>query len=156
AAYRAANDPRELAALDRALAIDPYFFPALLAKGMFFDRTGNGREAARVYKDVLTIAPPVPEEWMAQPLARGRQVVDENIAALTRFIDARLADGRARLGGADLKRFEEAKAIMTGAKRAFVQQPTLLNFPQLPPIQFYDRKDFPWLAEIEAATDTIR
>jgi len=156
AAYRAANDPRELAALDRALAIDPYFFPALLAKGMYFDRTGKSREAARVYKDVLTIAPPAPEEWMKQPLARARAAVDENIAALNRALDARLAAARTRFADADLKRFEEAKAIMTGAKRAFVQQPTLLNFPQLPAIQFYDRKDFAWLAEVEAATDMIR
>jgi len=156
AAYRALNDPREPGELDRALAIDPYFFPALLAKGIYFERTGNTREAARVYRDVLTIAPPVPEEWMQQPLARARQVVDANTAALMGFLDARLAAGRAKFAGADLKRFEEAKAIMAGAKKAFVQQPTLLNFPQLPPIQFYDRKDFPWLAEIEAATDTIR
>jgi aspartyl/asparaginyl beta-hydroxylase (cupin superfamily) len=156
AVYRALNDVRELAALDRALAIDPYFFPALLAKGMYFERTGNKRDAARVYKDVLTIAPPVPEEWMKQPLARARAVVDENVAALTRFIDARLADGRAKFSGADLKRFEEAKGIMTGAKKAFVQQPTMLNFPQLPAIQFYDRKEFPWLAAVEAQTDTIR
>ncbi|MBL6853146.1 MAG: aspartyl/asparaginyl beta-hydroxylase domain-containing protein [Alphaproteobacteria bacterium] len=156
AAYRATNDPRELLALDRALAIDPYFFPALLAKGMFFDRAGNAREAARVFRDVLTIAPAVPDDWMKQPLARARAVVDENIVAVTRFLDARLAEGRAKFAGADLRRFEEAKGIMTGAKKAFVQQPTLLNFPQLPPIQFYDRKDFPWLAEVEAATDTIR
>ena len=156
AAYRALKDPRELGELERALAIDPYFFPALLAKGIYFERTGNTREAARVYRDVLTIAPPVPEEWMQQPLARARQVVEANTAALMGFLDARLAAGRAKFAGADLKRFEEAKAIMAGAKKAFVQQPTLLNFPQLPPIQFYDRKDFPWLAEVEAATDTIR
>jgi aspartyl/asparaginyl beta-hydroxylase (cupin superfamily) len=31
-----------------------------------------------------------------------------------------------------------------------------MYFPRLAPIEFYDRKDFPWLDAIEAATDDIR
>ena len=156
AAFRAMGDnASEFAALNRALAIDPYFFPALLAKGMYFERIGKPRQAARTYKDVLTIAPPVPEEWMKQPLARAREVVAESIAALDRFLEGRLAPARARLGGS-FDRFDECKDIMTGAKKVMVQQPTMLTFPRLPPIPFYDRKDFPWLAEIEAATSVIR
>jgi len=48
----------EMAWLTRALSIDPYFFPALLAKGMLQERMGQTRQAARTFKDVLTIAPP--------------------------------------------------------------------------------------------------
>jgi aspartate beta-hydroxylase len=37
-----------------------------------------------------------------------------------------------------------------------MQDPVLLYYPRLPPIPFYDRAHFPWLGELEAATDTIR
>jgi aspartyl/asparaginyl beta-hydroxylase (cupin superfamily) len=156
AAFRAMGDNRnELMALDRALAIDPYYFPALLARGMYFERIGKPRQAARTYKDVLAIAPAVPEEWMKKPLERAREIVEQNSAALDAFLDGRLSVLRAQADG-PLSRFDECKDILTGTKKAMVQQPTLLNFPRLPPIPFYERKDFPWLAEVEAATDTIR
>ena len=156
AAARALGDgARELAELDRALTIDAYFFPALLAKGMYFERIGRMRQAAIVYKDVLTIAPRAPEEWMKAPLERARAVVAENIAALDAFLEPRLAAARGRLQGT-ANGFDEAKDILIGAKTAKVQQPTMLHFPRLPAIPFYGRADFPWLKSVEAATDAIR
>jgi aspartyl/asparaginyl beta-hydroxylase (cupin superfamily) len=157
AAFRALGDGGgELAALNRALAIDPYFFPALLAKAMYFERIGRRREAARIYKDVLTIAPPQPEEWAQKPLLHAREIVDQNTAELEAFLDAKLAATRARYDGATLSRFDECKDIMAGAKQVQVQRPTMLAFPRLPAIPFYERRDFPWLAEVEGATAAIR
>jgi len=156
AAYRALGDgARELAALDRALVADPYFFPALLAKGMYFERIGKARQAARTYKDVLTIAPAVPEDWMVKPLQRAREVVAANTAALDAFLETRLAAARAQHEG-PAGRFDECKDILTGAKKVQAQQPTMLHFPRLPAIPFYERGDFPWLAAVEAATADIR
>jgi aspartate beta-hydroxylase len=145
----------ELAALQRALAIDPYFFPALLAKAMHLERVGQVRQAAHVYKDVLTIAPAVPEDWMKQPLERARAAVAADAKALDDFLESRLAAARAK-SGEPTGRFDECKDILTGAKPLQIQRPTMLNFPRLPAIPFYDRKDFPWLADVEAATDVIR
>jgi aspartyl/asparaginyl beta-hydroxylase (cupin superfamily) len=145
----------EFAALERALAVDPYFLPALLGKAVFFDRAGRSRQAASVYKDVLTIAPRNPDAWMVKPLERAREAVAQNVAALDTFLERRLGDARRRSGGGSTS-FNEAKDILTGAKTAKVQQPTMLHFPRLPAIPFYEREDFPWLAEVEAATDVIR
>ena len=156
-AYRALGDAHgELAALNRALSIDPYFFPALLAKAMHFERVGRRKDAAKVYKDVLTIAPPQPEEWARKPLQHAREVVEENVRTLGAFLDGRLAATRSRYGRAELARFDECKDIMTGARQVQVQRPTMLNFPRLPAIPFYERRDFPWLASIEDATTAIR
>ena len=155
AAHRTLGDAgAELAALDRALTIDPYFFPALLAKGMYLERIGERRQAAQVYKDVLTIAPPQLEEWMVKPLERAREVVAENRRAFDDFLEIRLAATRARYE--DTPRFDECKDILTGAKPIQSQQATMLHFPRLPAIPFYERRDFPWLAAVEAATQTIR
>ena len=157
AAFRAMGDSfNELAALNRALAIDPYFFPALLAKGMYFERIGRRKEAAKIYKDVLTIAPPHPEEWAQKPLQHAREIVDQNTAALEAFLDRKLAAVRARFDETPLNRFDECKDILTGAKQVQMQRPTMLHFPRLPAIPFYDRSDFPWLAEVEGATAAIR
>ena len=159
AAYRALGDSQnELASLARALAIDPYFFPAHLAKAMYFERMGKVREAAKLYKDALALAPPasVLEEWAKKPLERAREVVARNRAEIGAFLEGRLAANRTLLGGVASRRFDECKDIMIGATKPFVQQPTLLNYPRLPAIPFYERAEFPWVADVEAATAEIR
>ena len=149
---------READALTRALGIDPYFLPALLARGALLERAGQQRQAAKVYNDVLTVMPDASqaEAWLRQPLAHARRVVEENRRTLSRFLDERLSATKARHGGASLARFDEARDVMIGARRPHLSKPTLLYFPTLPAIPFYDRADFPWLGEVEAATDVIR
>lgn len=158
-AHRLTGDARqEMAALIRSLSIDPYFFPALLAKAMLFERAGDKRKAAQIFKDALTIAPPpdqvTPE--LRQALDHARKAVDENAAVLDEHLRARLEPIRARHEGAALERFDECKEISLGRAKAYTQQPTLLLMPRLPAIPFYDNADFPWLKRLEDATDVIR
>ena len=159
AAYRALGDSQsELAALARALVIDPHYFPALLAKAMYFERQGKIREAAKQYRIVLGAAPPDSklEEWTRKPLQHARELVERDRAQFNTFLDARLSNSRATLGATVHGRFDECRDIIIGAKKAFVQQPTLLHYPRLPAIPFYERSEFPWLSEVEAATAEIR
>jgi aspartate beta-hydroxylase len=158
-AYRALGDSqREMAAIMRALTIDPYFFPALLAKAMLQERTGQTRAAAKTYTDVLTITPPDSEiaQEFQEPVRHAREVVRENAIALERHLDTKLAQIRARHKSEKLARFEECKDIAIGTKKAFTPQPSMLLVPGLPAIQFYDDDLFPWLSDLEAATDDIR
>jgi aspartyl/asparaginyl beta-hydroxylase (cupin superfamily)/Flp pilus assembly protein TadD len=157
--FRATGDAAaEMAALTAALTIDPYFYPALLAKGMLLERMGQKRQAARVFKDVLTIAPP--EEQISPelraPLALAREAVEQNAAALEAYLHASLEKAAIAHADTNLSRFEECRAIALGRKKVFTQQPSMLHFPSLPAIQFYDRELFPWLVALEAASDTIR
>jgi hypothetical protein len=142
-------------ALNRAIAIDPYCYPALLVKADWLERKGKPRLAARTYKDVLAILPPadsLPPE-MRSSVERAQAAVRENADALAAYLAPRLSPGADPDG---LQRFEECKGIFLGNKKLYVQQPTLLNFPGLPAIPFYPRQDFPWLSAVENATDTIR
>ena len=152
------DDAQEMAAITRALVADPYFFPAHLAKGMLVERTGSVREAAKIYKNALGLAPPEDEiaPDLREPLHHARQLVEESAAALEKHLEARLADVRARHGGASFERFEECRDIALGIKKSYTQQPTMLLFPRLPAIQFYDDSNFPWLAELESQTGAIR
>ncbi|HUJ03973.1 MAG TPA: aspartyl/asparaginyl beta-hydroxylase domain-containing protein [Rhizomicrobium sp.] len=158
-AARAAGDSDgELAALTRALTIDPYFYPALLAKGMLMERTGQTREAARVYRNVLKIAPPADQlpPPLKAPLAHAADVVRDNAAAMERFLDGRMSPVRAQFPEANWSRLDECRDIAAGVKRAYTVEPHMLHVPRLPAIQFYDEADFPWLKELEAASDAMR
>jgi aspartate beta-hydroxylase len=157
--YRATGDTRaEMGALTRALTIDPYFYPALLAKGMLLERTGDKKQAARAYKDVLTISPPedqLPADLKA-PMRHARTLVEENAAALNALLETRLAPVRMQHPDDNLDRFEQCRDVALGRRKVYTQQPSMLHFPGLPAIQFYRDAEFPWLARLEAATDTIR
>lgn len=147
-----------LAALDGALAIDPYFFVALLSKGSLLERLAGPRIAARFYRDILEAAPPADQTppGLAAPIAHARRLVAENTDALAGFLREQIASVKARHGGEALGRFEEALDIYAGRRQPFVQQPLLMHYPQLPAIPFYDRALFPWLPRLEAATEMIR
>jgi aspartyl/asparaginyl beta-hydroxylase (cupin superfamily) len=147
----------EVAALERALAADPYCYPALLAKGALLERSGRPRAAARIYGDALKITPA--DERLSPDLRqlaqRARRAAAENTQALDAFVEARLGKLRERHATARLDRFDECKDAMVGRKKIYTQQPVMLNFPRLPAIQFYDEDQFPWLRELEARTDVI-
>ncbi|MGB5354536.1 MAG: hypothetical protein WBN32_13060, partial [Woeseia sp.] len=74
------NVAAALSALDAALAIDPYFFLALLSKGSVLEQLGKRRIAADVYRNALRIAPR-PENMPAaieEPIRRARRIVEED------------------------------------------------------------------------------
>jgi len=158
-AFRDLGDAqREMDAIIRALTIDPYYFPALLAKGMLLERSGQVRKASRIYKDVLKIAPPegeIPPEFQ-EPMRHARDVVRDNALALEQALNSRLGEVQHRHANENLDRFEECKDIALGKKKVFTQQPSMLLFPRLPAIQFYDDAQFPWLKDLEAVSGAIR
>jgi aspartate beta-hydroxylase len=147
-----------LMSLDGVLAIDPYHFVALLSKGTLLERLAGVRVAARFYRDILEAAPPEGEipAALAAPIAHARRLVAENADTLADYLRRQVEDVKSRHGGASLGRFEEALDIYAGRRKPFVQEPLLLHYPQLPAIPFYDRDLFPWLPQLEAATDMIR
>lgn len=148
----------EMAAVTRALAIDAYFFPALLHKGMLLERTGKRRRAAKVFRDLLKIMPA--QEKLAPGFQRAvvhaENAVKENQDSLGKHLDQALADVRRQHAGTRLDRFERSVQALLGRKKLYVPEPIMLNYGELPPIQFYDEEQFPWLAQLEAATDGIR
>ena len=155
---RLADAAGEAAALDRALAADPYCYPALLLKAALLERLGKKRQAARIYKDALAIVPP--EESLSPDLqgqiAHARQAVQRNAGELKAKLEAELAPLRDKIPDAELRRFDECRDIAIGTRKVYTQQPSVLLFPGLPAVQFYDNADFPWLTALEARTAAIR
>jgi hypothetical protein len=150
--------PGAMAALDEALAIDPYHFLALLSKGSILERLGQWKQASRIYINALKIAPP---DERLPPQIRGavetaRRAVSLYRAALANHLKTATMGRRALEPADQMARFDESLNILAGQTKAYVQEPTLLNFPRLPAVPFFDRSLFPWLEQLEAATDVIR
>ena len=148
----------ELAALNRVLILEPTNVRALLQAGALHSRLGDSRAAAATYRKALQMIPPNVQTQadMRSILAPAHAAVAANARALESFLEGHLSDARARHAGEPMGRFDKSLATFLQKRRVYRQQPTFLYVPELPAIEFYDRADFPWLDEIEAATDDIR
>ena len=89
-------------------------------------------------------------------MERARALVAQDADALAAHLQARTSALRASHPDERLDRFDRGLEVFAGRRKVYVHEPALLNFPELPAIQFYDRELFPWLADLEAATDAIR
>jgi aspartate beta-hydroxylase len=149
----------ELAALDRALALNPTHLVVLLQKAALLDLMNKPRAAAAVYVHALqTLAPGT---RLAPPIeahvAHARKRVAENAAEVAALLDARLdALRRADSSGAERVRFERCIDRVLGRARIYTPEPTSMLFPFLMNYEFFARDYFPWLEALEAATDSIR
>ena len=148
----------ELDAIEKALEIEPRHMSALLQKGAYLEETGDPRNAARTYQNALACLPPgaeVPPN-IKDALAHAKTLVDADLSALTAALEEPLAEIRQRHGGGRQRRAGLCLDALMGKRRAYHSQPTWMYFPELPPIEFFERSDFPWLDEVEAATAEIR
>ena len=148
----------ELEAIERALALEPRYLPALLQKGALQEQGGDPRNAARTYRNALATMPrgaTLPESVTAM-IEHARKVVADDDAALAGAIEARLAAIREQHGGGHYRRVERCLELLTGRRSHFNPQPTFMHFPEIPAVEFFERADFPWLDAIEAASEDIR
>ena len=148
----------EMAALDKLLKLEPLNVRALLQKGSLLEIRQDSRAAAATYRTALRIIPEgfEPPAQMRAVLQHAKSAVEANDKALEAFVEERLHGLRDRYADQSLDRFEGCLATLLRKRKIFTHQPTFMYFPRLAPIEFYDRRDFPWLDAIEAATDDIR
>ncbi len=150
----AGDQVQSLAAIEKALQLDPYHFFALISKAAAIEALSGPKAAAATYRNALKVAPPdnvLPPALRAQ-VQHAREVMEADRQAITAFLEARLGPA---LADAPF-RFRESVDILTGRARSFVQEPLYFHYPQLPAITFYPRDMFPWMENLEAATDMIR
>ncbi len=147
---------REQAALDRALQLDTYYLPALVAKGDGFAKSGDRRAANAYYAAALKIAAKLPSlspEWreeLRRVEAASKGFASEYEAHLLGAISASGLDGSGN------RRFAHAIDLLLGKRQIYPQQPKFFYYPELPQIQFFDRGAFPWVGALEAQTSAIR
>jgi tetratricopeptide (TPR) repeat protein len=158
-AERAAGDAAaELAALDRALSLEPRSLMGLLLKGANLERSGDSNGTVEAYGAALAVAsrtPQLPRDLQGA-LRHAQEICARAAREREAFLRAHMREALGRLKGEKLGRFEEALDVLVGRRAIYRQQPQALFWPGLPCIQFFDRDLFDWLPEVEAATDAVR
>lgn len=147
-----------MAAVEGALRVDPRSFMALLMKGSLLERQGQLKQAAKIYRPALALAPPdeTLDAATAQALRHARQVSDRYMEELAEFVRSEIGTARDRGSSNEAGRISDFIDIAVGRKRAFRQEPTEFFYPGLPAIEFHERGEFPWLADFEGATVAMR
>ncbi|HMC91764.1 MAG TPA: aspartyl/asparaginyl beta-hydroxylase domain-containing protein [Allosphingosinicella sp.] len=155
---RATGDlPGGLAAVSRALAVDPLDFSALLSKAVMLERMGRTGEAGQAFGHALVQRPPADKippalAGVIEHAETAYREHQEKSAALLRAAvpaDAGLDDDERRR----VERFCTNFARLT---RPFPQEPSHFQYPGLPAVEFHDRAHFPWLEALEAGAAEIR
>jgi hypothetical protein len=151
------DEAGHLTALDQALALEPYCFPAYLMKGVFFQSKGMRRTAAEHYKKALKIIPADEDlsPAMAQTARKARAIVEEDAEEFQTFLRNKVAATLERHPLARFDRFDHCLDVLAGKSKAYVNEASLLLFPQLPAIPFFDNADFPWLDRLSEQTADI-
>jgi aspartyl/asparaginyl beta-hydroxylase (cupin superfamily) len=149
------DDAAALAAVNRALILEPGNLSALLFKADHLHRTGDVRTAPQFYRAVVDGAPPpeqLPPELRAE-LMRAQAMCQHYLGQFENQVMGGLAGALDKPGAA---RFRQSLDIMFGRKKIYFQEPLNYYFPELPQIQFYERSALPWIERLEAVTPVIR
>lgn len=144
-----------LDAVTGALRIEPLGFMPLLLKANLLEASGRTAEAGEYYGYALAQQPEVVPPHLQPMVDRAARAhaayVDEMAARLLR------AEGAvdARLGDRERSRLARFRSNIVRRTRPFHSEPTHFHYPGLRELEFHDHEDFPWLAELEAAVDSI-
>jgi aspartyl/asparaginyl beta-hydroxylase (cupin superfamily) len=143
-----------LTAVERSLAIAPLDFSALLYRAVLLEALGDP-SAGEEFGNALAQAPSDADlpEPMKVPVAHARKRWQAHQAAL----EAHLLEAIPRkLSPNERRRAERLVSNNSRRTRHYHQEPATFHYPELPEIEFHDRKHFPALAELERQTDAIR
>ncbi len=145
-------------ALREALALDNRNFTALLMQAALLDKLGRANDAALAYAIALVQAPPDEEldGPTRQAVARAREVHEKHVAGLGHYVRDHVGPACDALTRSEKRRLESFIDTTLRIRKRYRQEPMEYAYPGLPDIEFYEREEFPWLPEFEAATADIQ
>ena len=146
----------EVAALDRVLARDHDNLKALLMRGDCSARAGDPRAAGSYFQKALGIAQAsgVPAD-VAADLREAQQFLAARAEEFKQAI-AEAVEGVAPSEAPAAIRLQHSIEMLGGGREIFLQQPSVHYYPYLAQRQFFEREEFDWVAELEAATSEIK
>jgi hypothetical protein len=156
AMHRGTGNPQAaLDAIHRALALTPLDFTALLMRASLLQRLGDP-EAGGAWGNALAQKP---ESELPPQLA---QVVAEAEKRRAEWLEQRQARMMQRMAAAEQRadpeqrqRIERFRNNVLRRTRPYHSSPTDFHYPGLVEREFHPRRLFPWLEQLEAATEDI-
>ena len=147
----------ERAALERALAVDQRFVPALVRLAQLHERLGEKGLAAQRWSAFLALTASMESSReLAELVAHARDYVGRQWQQLANTLDQALEHHLARAPTRDRRRVRAAADAMLGRRAIYTNECHGLHYPFLPADEFLDREHFPWLERLEGATADIR
>lgn len=129
----------------------------LLRRGDAYARDGDPKAAMAFYQSALKNARQ--ERFLDQrtvaDLQRAQAFIQERAQQFQRSLDAAIS-GATPAGSAAALRLRHSLEMLKGERQIFAQQPSVFYYPYLPQRQFYEREEFDWVPELEAAAPAIR
>ena len=152
------DEQNEEYAIQQALKADPGDLLALIMRADLYRRQDKKHLAAKTFGAVASIAPSMEKlhPSLHSSIQFARQYKEEYESAQGNFLDEFLDSHYQQMGGENLQRFRDSVDILLGRKKRYDSQSMVFHYPNLLPIEFFEREEFPWLAEIEAGTNDIR
>lgn len=157
-AYRALGDAAaERAALEKLLKIDQRDLLALIRLAELHERQGEHAQAEDRWKAVVTLSKGIsdPSPEFQQLVGHARVYVQKRRRELGDAVDEALAPDFSAATVRDRRRMQAAADAWLGRREIFANQCEGLHYPFLPADEFFDREHFPWLEQLEAATEAI-
>ena len=154
---RALRQPRRaLDAVHRALAHAPLDFTALAVRAGLLEKLEPQR-AGEAWAEALAQRPPgeLPR-GMAEAAQHGAALRDAWQAGRATAFAAATASAEALADPDQAWKIARFRSNTLRLSRVWHSEPTHFHYPGLVEREFHPRSRFPWLAEIEAATATIR
>jgi hypothetical protein len=134
----------------------PASVQALLDRADEFARAGDSKAAMSFYQAALKSAPAGYAELGTLARLRGAQdFVQKRAKEFEQSLDRAVAEFTPA-DAAGRTRLTHAIEMLRGERSIYPQQPAVLYYPYLAQRQFFERDEFDWVPEIEAATPAIR
>ncbi|QSR17989.1 aspartyl/asparaginyl beta-hydroxylase domain-containing protein [Novosphingobium sp. KA1] len=148
----------ERAALRQAIAIDQRNLMAQIRMGQLQQRLDERQDAADTWGKVLALTAGLADipPGLAEMLEQGKRFLQAHKADFAAYVEAGLAD---QLSGADettRRRFQACLDREFNRRTLFQNHCSGLRYPFLPADEFFDRKHFAWMSDLEAKTEAIR
>lgn len=157
ALYRASNDPAAaLGAVTAALAFSPLDFMALMLRAGLKEQLGHA-DAGEAYEQALARKPDmIANPQLAAAVSRGEALRDRWRTGKEDRLRRAMADAESAADPESAARIARFRSNALRQTRVWHSDPTHFHFPGLIEREYHDRSLFPWLEELEAATDLIQ
>lgn len=147
--------------LEAALQLQPDNLSARLHLGLYLTELGDALAGCRHYVLAMRAAEKFKFSALSPDLQYLLTGANKSLADLReKAYRDEVAELRAEHGDAALRRIDHAIDIYTRKRKAEYthpkQRPATIYIPDMIPRPFFEREDFPWIGELEAATDIIR
>jgi hypothetical protein len=153
---RAQGDlPAALAAISGALRLDPLAFLPLLLKASLLDQAGQAEAAGETYGYALAQQPETLPPQMRGLVERAHRAHEALVAEKEQRLRKAEEQSGAALDPDERARLDRFRSNILRRTRPYHSEPTDFHYPGLREREFHERRHFPWLKRLEAATGAI-